>query len=87
VTIETEEKAVLRGGQDRHSTLMWCPACRRQVEMVTPAQGARVAGVSERTIYRWVEARKLHFDEVPDRTMFICLDSLRAAVVTVDKSA
>jgi hypothetical protein len=61
VTIETEEKTTLRDSQERRSALMWCPACRRQVEMVTPEQAARIAGVNERTIYRWVESGKLHF--------------------------
>lgn len=63
VTIETEENIVLRASGNQRTTLMWCPACRRQVEMVTPDQAARIAGVSTRTIYCWVEAGKLHFAE------------------------
>jgi len=60
VTIETQESVVLRGSSDRRSTLKWCPACRRQVEMVTPERAAQIAGVSPRTIYRWIEAGTIH---------------------------
>ncbi len=76
MTIETEEKTVLRGSQSQRSTLMWCPICRRQVEMVTPEQAAQIAGVSARTIYRRIEAGKAHSIEDCDRSKLICLDSL-----------
>lgn len=75
VTIETEERTVLPSGRERRSTLMLCPACRRQVEMVTPEHAAWVAGVRPRTIYRWVEAGAIHFIE--DRGhLLICLPAL-----------
>jgi len=86
VTIETEENIVLRGSSGRWLSLMWCPACRRKVEVVTPERAAQIAGVSTRTIYRWVEAEKLHFSEVRDRTMFVCLDSLRVVSGASEKS-
>src|SRR6267143_734536 len=54
VTIETEEQIVLRS-TGRNTTLMWCPACRRQVEMATPEEAAQIGDVSARTIYRCVE--------------------------------
>jgi hypothetical protein len=76
VTIETEEKTVLRGKQDRQSTLMWCPGCSREVEMVTPNQAAQIAEVSTRTIYSWIEAGKLHFREVSDSPFLVCRSSL-----------
>lgn len=51
MTIETEESVVLRGVANQHATLMWCPSCRRRVEMVTPERAAQIAGVTEHTIY------------------------------------
>jgi excisionase family DNA binding protein len=71
VTIETEERVVLRGSPDPRSTLKWCPVCRRQVEMVTPEQAAQIAGVSTRTIYRWIEAGAVHFIEDGGR-LLVC---------------
>ncbi len=76
MTIETEEKTVLRGSQDRGSGLMWCPACRKEVRMVTAEEAAKIAGVSRRTIYRRIEARTTHFIEDGDSSTLICLDSL-----------
>lgn len=86
MTIETEESVVLRGSTDQCASLMWCPACRRHVDMVTPERAARIAGVSERTIYRWVEARKLHFAETSEGSLLICLDSLSPATVPAVKA-
>src|SRR5579859_1604912 len=86
MTIETEENVVLRGSANQRATLMWCPSCRRKVEMVTPEQAARSAGVSTRTIYRWVEAEKLHFSEARDASLLICLDSLTGLSGTGERS-
>jgi excisionase family DNA binding protein len=77
VTIETEESTVPRAIQDRRSSVMWCPNCRRQVEFVSPEQAAQIAGVSTRTIYRWVEAGTIHFLEDCGHT-YVCVPALTA---------
>lgn len=46
------------------------------VKMVTPEAAAVVAGVSTRTVYRWVEAGKIHFAETPAGLVLVCLNSL-----------
>jgi hypothetical protein len=83
VTIETEETVALRGSQGRGSSLMWCPACRRQVEMVSPDLAAQAASVPERTIFRWVESGQVHFTEVNGH-LLICASSLSGAKRTLD---
>lgn|SRR5215471_1198796 len=75
VTIETEESVVLRGVANQHATLMWCASCRRRVEMVRPERAAQIARVTERTIYRWVEAETVHFQEVHGQ-LLICHPAL-----------
>lgn len=75
MTIETEEKTLLRGSQGQHPTLMWCPSCRRQVEMVTPERAAQIAGVSERMVHDWIEARSVHFLEGRG-DLWICVAAL-----------
>ena len=75
MTIETEESVLLRGVANQHATLMWCPSCRRRVEMVTPERAAQIASVTERTIYRWVEAEAVHFQEVHGH-LLICHPAL-----------
>jgi excisionase family DNA binding protein len=44
--------------------------------MLTAEQAAAFVGTSRRTIYRWVEAEKLHFTETSDGVVLICLDAL-----------
>lgn len=78
ITIETEERIVLRGGAIQRATVMWCPACRGQVVMVTPEQAAQIASVSRHTIFRWTEAGNVHFIEECGHPLVICRDSLIA---------
>ena len=47
--------------------------------MITPHQAAAMAGVSSRTIYRWIEEAKLHFTEELGGGLFVCADSLGAS--------
>ena len=44
--------------------------------MLTAEGAAGAAGVSTRTIYRWVESGKIHFTETAEGRVLICLDSL-----------
>ena len=76
VTIETEESVVLRNTKGQQTSLMWCPACCRQVEMVSPEQAAQIAGVSTRTIYASLESQSLHFSEARQGFLSICVESL-----------
>ena len=48
--------------------------------MIEPVQAAKLARVSQRTIYRWVEGGKVHFLELPGGELLICLNSLGAHV-------
>jgi len=75
VTIETEENILLRPVANGRALPMSCPNCRREVEMVTPEHAAQIAGVTQRTIYRWVDAATVHF--VEDRgSVLICVPAL-----------
>lgn len=47
--------------------------------MLAPDKAALLAGVSPRTMYRWVETGRVHFAESPDGQLFICLASLPRA--------
>jgi excisionase family DNA binding protein len=74
ITIETDRVVVIK--KRKASILAWCPACAGQVQMVTPDEAAVIARVSSRTIYRWVEAGKLHFAETAEGFLLICPQSL-----------
>lgn len=47
--------------------------------MLAPEEAAALCGVSPRTIYRWVEAGRVHFAETPDGRLSVCLASLPEA--------
>ena len=74
ITIETERVLIIR--KRKGSVLTWCSTCAQQVPMVKVDEAATIAGVSSRTLYRWVEAEKVHFAETPEGLLLICLSSL-----------
>jgi hypothetical protein len=90
ITIEIDELMLLenrRGGRVR----IWCPACAREVMMVTPEQASAITTARVRTINRWVESGRVHFMETPDGLLLLCADSLQAnekcAPVESDRSS
>lgn len=46
--------------------------------MVTPERAAAIAGVTVRTINRWVEAESVHFTETRNGLLLLCVYSLSA---------
>jgi predicted site-specific integrase-resolvase len=44
--------------------------------MITPEEAALILQTSTRTIYSWVEADLIHFNEQPGGSLLICPDSL-----------
>ncbi|HEX8773912.1 MAG TPA: hypothetical protein VF735_09900 [Pyrinomonadaceae bacterium] len=72
--VETQEVMVIR--RRGPETRQWCPACSREVRMITPEQAALLLSSTTRTIYSWVEAAFIHFHEQPEGSLLICLDSL-----------
>ncbi len=77
MTIETSEVYVVRrpGG----SAESWCPHCAQRVAMVGAEEASALAGVSSRTIYRWIEEERIHFVETPGKGLLVCLNSLSKA--------
>ena len=73
ITVETHQTFVI---SRRQKVRAWCATCAESVLMVTADEAATVTGVSARTIYRWVEAEKLHFAETAEGALLICCNSL-----------
>jgi hypothetical protein len=55
----------------------WCEQCGRDVLMLTAEAAAVERNTSPREIYRWLDENKLHFQESPGGTVFICSESLK----------
>jgi excisionase family DNA binding protein len=75
VTVEIERSLVIR--KRGRAVQAWCAECGDEVAMVTPEEAACAADVSTRTIYRWVEAGKLHFTETREGFLLVCRNSLK----------
>ena len=74
ITMETDELVSARRIAPSEASGV-CPVCRQLVVMVTPEHAARMADVSTRTIYRWIEDAAVHFIET-NGSLSICLHSL-----------
>jgi hypothetical protein len=74
ITVEREGVAgVLPPSFEAH-----CAGCGRRVVMLSAPSAALVAQVSLRAIYRWVEAKKVHFFESAGGEPYLCALSLEA---------
>lgn len=78
-TVEERIRIVRRAGV---SLQVSCPECGGETWMVTPDDAALAAGVSARTIYRWVEEDKIHFCENAAGTLAVCPRSILEQVRT-----
>jgi hypothetical protein len=59
------------------TTPVLCDLCPgQQSSMIAPQEAAALAGVSLRTIFRWVEAGQVHYLEQADGLFLICLNSM-----------
>jgi len=59
-----------------HSDLQ-CEFCGEASAMISPLLAAKLSHISTREIYRLIETGKVHFIELADRQMFVCLSSLK----------
>ena len=74
LTVETHRVLIIRGRQISRQLL--CETCGEVVHFVTASEAAALAGTGQRTIYRLVEAGKLHFIETNEAVLLICFNSL-----------
>ncbi|MBI3650414.1 MAG: hypothetical protein HY231_05135 [Acidobacteria bacterium] len=74
IILETYERLILK--REVGNRQIWCATCKESVLAWKPEEAAVVKGISARTIYRWVEAERLHFTESSDGLLLICFNSL-----------
>jgi hypothetical protein len=78
--ITTETRRVVIAKRSGFAVDGWCHACRQEVRRAGVDEAAALAGVTARTIYRWVEASTVHFTETPEGSVLVCTTSLRHAL-------
>jgi len=54
----------------------WCVTCGARAEMIPLSEAALLARVDARTLFRWVEAEKVHSTETTRGSLMICVGSL-----------
>ena len=75
MTFEKNEVVIYRR---RHlkQTVGWCPRCEQRTNLAEPDAAARIARVTTRTIYQWIEGGSVHFIESSDGDLLVCIESL-----------
>ena len=53
-----------------------CPECAGTTVMISPEQAAMVTCTNVRAIYRFLEAGRVHYVEVPGGALLVCPDSI-----------
>ena len=72
ITIETERMLFISSPR---KVIGWCASCGAQAEMVPVDEAAILRRVDSRTIFRWVEAERVHSSETANGLLLICLNS------------
>jgi excisionase family DNA binding protein len=78
MVVEHDEIILVR--RRRGAVRMWCKQCGEQVSMLRVEDASALVGVTARTIYRWIEAGRLHFAESDKGLVLICAQSLGSLV-------
>ena len=76
-TIESREIWIIKRPEPERPKIL-CDACPRPSGMLTVQDAAEQAGVSQRTVFRWLDEGAIHFTETAGG-LFVCL-----APLTVD---
>lgn len=74
IVFEKEETVLLR--KSSATIDEFCPDCRATTVMATPEALAVMSDISERAIFRLIEAGEIHYYEGPK--VYVCLTSLAA---------
>ncbi len=51
---------------------VWCPLCKEYAQLLKISKAAKLADVTERTIYRYIEEGRVHTIKVAGKTYRVC---------------
>jgi hypothetical protein len=72
--VETTEMILIR--KSPQATSLWCSQCGMKAEMLSVEEAVTMLNISPRSVYRWLEAGRVHYCESEKGTLRICLPSL-----------
>lgn len=55
---------------------VWCPLCKKNVQLLRVANAAKLADVHARTIYRYIDEGLVHALKIAGKTYRVCGDCL-----------
>ena len=55
---------------------MWCPVCEERVNIIMTEAAGVLSNADTRKIYRRIEAGTIHFAEMSEGLVLVCLNSL-----------
>jgi len=84
VTVEKERLLIV---SRQRQAAAWCETCRAEREMIGVEEASLLTGLSQRAIFRLIEASRLHFSETPRGALLICLSSLLELTSTKERGA
>lgn len=70
ISIETHQVWIFR--RTTRAVVITCAECEGTPQMLTPEEAARLARVSPRVVYQWIEAGRIHFTETGDGIVLVC---------------
>jgi hypothetical protein len=73
IVVEIDERIVVTNTEHRFEA--YCSGCKKMTEMATPKTAGALTDISEREIFRLIEAKDIHFIE-NDRVL-VCIESVR----------
>jgi len=76
IEITVEEQRVVLVSNRKVLVAAWCGSCGLRSTFISPAEAARLAGMSAREIYRRIEADDLHSLDTEDGDLLVCRNSL-----------
>jgi hypothetical protein len=75
ISVERQEVAATRS--IARGVLLHCLKCRAKAVMLPVEAAVALAGITPRTLYRWMEEEKVHFIESSDGTVLVCAQSFK----------
>ena len=73
IVIEIDERIAVTNSEQQFEA--YCSECKKMTEMATPKTAGVLAEISEREVFRLIEAKEIHFIE--NARVLVCIKSLR----------
>ena len=73
IVVEIDERIAVTNAEQQFEA--YCSECKKMTEMATPKTAGVLSEISEREVFRLIEAKEIHFIE-NDRVL-VCVESLR----------